>query len=108
MANPPVNPQEVFHSTLPIGTSLIVIFVPSKDRDDKAIDQVLSLRAIYTGPEEVIVAAKVHPKANMNIEQLTRAMDDLDRRIRLALPLVADVFIDVTTHRAEDGDQRHE
>jgi hypothetical protein len=30
-------------------------------------------------------------------------MDDLDRRIRLALPLVADVFIDVTSHRGEDG-----
>jgi cation diffusion facilitator family transporter len=72
-------------------------------KGDAAIDQVLSLRAIYTGPEEVIVAAKVHPKANMNIEQLTRAMDDLDHRIRLALPLVADVFIDVTAHSAEDN-----
>jgi cation diffusion facilitator family transporter len=71
-------------------------------RGDAAIDQIVSLRAIYTGPEEVIVAAKVHPSANMNIEQLTRAMDDLDRRIRLALPLVADVFIDVTAHGAED------
>ena len=36
----------------------------------------------------------------MNIEQLTRAMDDLDRRIRLALPFVADIFIDVTANRA--------
>jgi cation diffusion facilitator family transporter len=72
-------------------------------RGDVAIDQIVSLRAIYTGPEEVIVAAKVHPSANMNIEQLTRAMDDLDRRIRLALPLVADVFIDVTAHGAEDN-----
>jgi cation diffusion facilitator family transporter len=71
-------------------------------KDDAAIDQVLSLRAIYTGPEEVIVAAKVHPSASMNIEQLARAMDDLDRRIRRELPLVADVFIDVTANRAED------
>jgi divalent metal cation (Fe/Co/Zn/Cd) transporter len=65
-------------------------------KDDVAIEQVLSLRAMYSGPEEVIVVAKVHPSASLNIEQLTRAMDDLDRRIRLALPLVADVFIDVT------------
>ena len=50
----------------------------------------------------VIVVAKVHPSPSLNIEQLTRAMDDLDRRIRLALPLVADVFIDVTAYRAED------
>jgi cation diffusion facilitator family transporter len=70
-------------------------------KEDAAIDQVLSLRAMYSGPEEVIVVAKVHPSASLNSEQLTRAMDDLDRRIRLALPLVADVFIDVTASRAE-------
>ena len=71
-------------------------------REDAAIEQVLSLRAIYTGPEEVVVVAKVHPSASLNIEQLTRAMDDLDHRIRLALPLVADVFIDVTAYRGQD------
>jgi cation diffusion facilitator family transporter len=72
-------------------------------REDSAIEQVLSLRAVYLGPEEVIVVAKVRPSASLNIEQLTRAMDDLDRGIRLALPLVADVFIDVTASRAEDN-----
>jgi cation diffusion facilitator family transporter len=72
-------------------------------RKDAAIEKILSLRAVYIGPEEVVVAAKVRPSATLKIEQLTRAMDDLDRRIRIALPLVADVFIDVTAHRAEDG-----
>jgi hypothetical protein len=33
------NPQEVFRTALPVGTSLIVVFVPSKDRDGKEIDQ---------------------------------------------------------------------
>ena len=32
-------PQQLFRSTLPVGTSLIVVFVPSKDRDGNAIDQ---------------------------------------------------------------------
>jgi cation diffusion facilitator family transporter len=74
--------------------------------EDPAIEQILSLRAIYSGPEEVIVMAKVHPSTTLNIEQLTLAMDDLDHRIRLALPLVADVFMDVTAHRAESPDRR--
>src|SRR5437870_11844693 len=39
MANPSLNPQEVFRSTLPAGTSLVVVFVPSKDRDGQPIDQ---------------------------------------------------------------------
>lgn len=71
--------------------------------EDGAIEQVLSLRAVYTGPEEVVVAAKVHPSASLNAEQLSRAMDDLDHRIRLALPFVADIFIDVTAHRAAEN-----
>jgi hypothetical protein len=33
------NPQEVFRTTLPVGTSLIVVFVPSKDRKGQPIDQ---------------------------------------------------------------------
>ena len=39
MLDQPINPQEVFHSALPTGTSLIVVFVPSKDRDGQPIDQ---------------------------------------------------------------------
>ena len=69
---------------------------------DPAIEQVVSLRAVYTGPEEVIVAAKIRPSTDLTIEELTRAMDDLDHKIRAALPFVADVFIDVTRSRSDD------
>ncbi len=63
---------------------------------DQAIEEILSLRAIYSGPEEVLVMAKVHPSPSMSIKELAVAMDDLDGKIRQALPYVADVFIDVT------------
>src|SRR5258707_9970691 len=33
------NPQDVFRTALPVGTSLVVVFVPSKDRDGQPIDQ---------------------------------------------------------------------
>ena len=71
-------------------------------KEDPAIEQVLSLRALYTGPEEVVVMAKVNPSARLNIQQLAQAMDDLDGRIRQALPFVADVFVDVTASRTEE------
>jgi cation diffusion facilitator family transporter len=66
---------------------------------DPAVDQVLTFRAIYSGPEEVLVMAKIHPTANINSEQFSQAMDTLDHTIRLAFPFVADVFIDVTATR---------
>ncbi len=71
-------------------------------KEEAAIERILSLRALYSGPEEVVVMAKVHPSARMNIEQLARSMDELDHKIRLALPFVADVFIDVTANRTEE------
>ena len=48
----------------------------------------------------MIVGAKVEPHGKLDGDQLTRAMDDLDRRIRLELPLVSDVFIDLTANRS--------
>jgi cation diffusion facilitator family transporter len=68
---------------------------------DQAIEEVLTLRAVYTGPQEVIVAAKVHPAAGLTIDQLTRAMDGLDRTLRTALPEIADVYLDVTSYRLD-------
>jgi cation diffusion facilitator family transporter len=66
-----------------------------------AVEQLLSLRAVYTGPEEAVVAARIHPVATLDIEALTRAMDDLDHALRAGSPFVADVYIDVTSYRAE-------
>ena len=39
MSSPTPSPHEVFRSGLPAGTSLIIVFVPSKDRDGQPIDQ---------------------------------------------------------------------
>lgn len=64
-----------------------------------AVDELLSLQAVYSGPEEVIVLAKVRPSPKMDIAELGRAMDELDHEIRSALPYVADVFVDVTSVR---------
>jgi cation diffusion facilitator family transporter len=76
--------------------------------EDPTIQDVLSLRATYSGPEEVIVVAKVRPLSNLTIEQLTRAMDELDRRIRHAMPIVADVFVDVTAHSSDGSSPRRD
>lgn len=67
------------------------------------IEQVVTLQAVYTGPEEVIVAAKVHPAKGASVEELAHAMDDLDRQLRAASEFVADVYLDVTMYRGETG-----
>lgn len=71
-------------------------------REDPAIGRVLSLRATYLGPEEVIVGAKVHPAERLGADEFARAMDELDHRIRRELPVVSEVFIDASAHPTED------
>ena len=61
------------------------------------IEKVIYLQAVYIGPEEVIVAAKVRPKKNTTVEELARSMDDIDRRLRESSEFVADVYLDVTS-----------
>jgi len=70
---------------------------------DPALEEVLMLQAMYSGPEEVIVLAKARPSPSLDIKELGRAMDELDRKIRHALPFVAEVFIDVTATEPDLG-----
>jgi len=67
-----------------------------------AVEELLSLQAVYTGPEEVIVAAKVRPSPALSVAELARAMDDLDHNLRRESPFVADVYVDVTTYEKLD------
>lgn len=53
-------------------------------------------------PQEAILAAKVHPVADMGADELAEAMDEIDSRLRAELPEIGEVFIDVTAHRGPD------
>jgi len=63
-----------------------------------AVDEVLSMHAVYIGPKEVIVAAKIRPRAALSASELADAMDKLDASLRGASPVVADVYLDLTLH----------
>lgn len=63
--------------------------------DSPAVDEVVGLQAVFTGPGEVILAAKIYP-AGGTVADFAIAMDELDRKTRDLVPFVADVFVDVT------------
>ena len=62
MNSPLVNPQEVFQSNLPVGASLIVIFVPSRDRDGQPIDQEYWVDEILTTLGRLFRGATAYPR----------------------------------------------
>ena len=65
-----------------------------------SIDEILSVQAVYRAPQEVIVAAKVHPAPGRTPDELASALDGIDHALRQELPEIAEVFIDLTSHRA--------
>jgi hypothetical protein len=58
----PAEPQNVFRSHLPVGASLIVIFVPSRDRDGHPIDQEYWVDEILTTLGRLFRGATAYPR----------------------------------------------
>lgn len=63
-----------------------------------AVEQILLLRAVYVGPEDAIVSAKIHPARDFTVPQLAGAMDEIDAAMRSAIPEVADVYLDISAY----------
>jgi hypothetical protein len=70
-----------------------------------AVEDVVSLYAVFAGPQEAIVAAKVHPAPKQRADDLARSLDELDRRLRTEMDEVGEVFIDVTSRDGRAGHQ---
>ena len=70
--------------------------------ESPAVDEIRQLYAVHVAPQEVLLAAKVHPVADMDADELAEAMDEIDSRLRAELPEIGEVFIDVTAHGRRD------
>jgi hypothetical protein len=62
MAEEPSDPQTVFRSGLPVGTSLVVVFVPSQDRDGQPIDQDYWVDEVLTTLGRLFRGATAYPR----------------------------------------------
>ena len=62
MVEQPSDPQTIFRSSLPVGTSLIVVFVPSQDRDGQAIDQEYWVDEVLTTLGRLFRGATAYPR----------------------------------------------
>jgi cation diffusion facilitator family transporter len=61
------------------------------------IDHVVELLTMVLGPNSLLVAARVDFAAGLEDEEVERASEDIDRRMREAVPDVTEVFLDATT-----------
>ena len=62
MADEPRDAQTVFRSALPVGTSLVVVFVPSQNRNNQPIDQEYWVDEVLTTLARLFHGATAHPR----------------------------------------------
>ncbi|TDC49486.1 cation diffusion facilitator family transporter [Jiangella ureilytica] len=64
------------------------------------IGRVIHLRTLYTGPEELLVAAKLAVRTDQTGAQIAAAIDAAEQRIRTALPEATHIFLEPDIDRA--------
>lgn len=64
------------------------------------VRRLINLRSEHIGPDELLVAAKVEFTHELTVPQLADAIDDVEARVREAVPAARRLFIEPDVHRA--------
>ena len=64
-----------------------------------AVQNVIHLRTQYLGPEELLVAAKIALAPGLPVEDVARAIDDAEARVRAAVPAARLIYLEPDLER---------
>jgi cation diffusion facilitator family transporter len=64
-----------------------------------AVQNVIHLRTQYLGPEELLVAAKIALTPGLPMEEVARAIDDAEARVRTAVPHARMIYLEPDLER---------
>ena len=64
-----------------------------------AVQSVIHLRTQYLGPEELLVAAKIALTPGLLVEDVARAIDDAEARVRAAVPAARLIYLEPDLER---------
>ena len=65
-----------------------------------AVQRVLHIRTQYIGPEELLVAAKIALTPGLPVEDVARAIDEAEARVRAAVPEARMIYLEPDLDRA--------
>jgi cation diffusion facilitator family transporter len=71
-------------------------------QDLDQVERVLEVLTMVLGPNSLLVAARVDFAAGLDQDQVERASDEIERRMREAVPDVTEVFVDATTTPSDE------
>jgi divalent metal cation (Fe/Co/Zn/Cd) transporter len=65
-----------------------------------AVQRVIHIRTQYLGPEELLVAAKIALTPGLPVEEVARAIDEAEARVRAAVPDARLIYLEPDLDRA--------
>ncbi len=74
----------------------------------KGCDDVLSIldmRTQHLGPEQILVAAKIEFRHELTVRDLADAINDVEQRVRAAVPDAKDIYIEPDVYRPEQASE---
>ncbi len=63
-------------------------------KETEGVDGVPQLLTMHLGPETVVVALKVRFRPGMKVEEIERVTDDIELRLRTAIPAMNKIFVE--------------
>jgi cation diffusion facilitator family transporter len=66
-----------------------------------AVQRVIHIRTLYIGPEELLVAAKIALTSGLPVEDVARAIDAAEARVREAVPVARMIYLEPDLDRAK-------
>jgi cation diffusion facilitator family transporter len=67
--------------------------------DGTEIEQIIHMKTLHLGPEELLVAAKVGVRRGSTAEDVADAIDAAERRIRQAVPIAQVIYVEPDIYR---------
>ncbi len=66
------------------------------------VSRLIHLRTEHLGPEDLLVAAKLEFDTGLSVAELAGAIDDVERRVRTAVPEARLMYVEPDVHRSID------
>ncbi|MHA6758569.1 cation diffusion facilitator family transporter [Streptacidiphilus sp. PAMC 29251] len=72
--------------------------------DGDVVTEVIHMRTLYLGPEELLVAAKIAVQHDDSATEVARAIDAAEARIRVAVPIARVIYLEPDIRRAAEAE----
>ncbi|MBW3577610.1 MAG: cation diffusion facilitator family transporter [Actinobacteria bacterium] len=71
--------------------------------DESALVSIIELRTMHLGPSELMVAAKVQLRSDLDFDAVARTVNAMEARVREAVPTAAHIFVEPARARSATG-----